>query len=82
MTWIGTWGNQYGSVVEITSDTDRKIVGTFRTALSDSGFMETLWYVVADAALSAASEGDPAEVKKLHWWRAITTSADTFERFS
>jgi hypothetical protein len=30
--------NQYGSILEITDDTDHKIVGTFRTALDDSGF--------------------------------------------
>jgi hypothetical protein len=25
-------------------------------------------------------EGDPARIKKLNWWRAVATSADTFER--
>lgn len=38
MTWKGKWRNQYGSVVEITDDRDQKIVGSFRTALNDSGF--------------------------------------------
>jgi hypothetical protein len=121
MTWLGKWRNQYGSVLEITDESNHRIVGSFRTALADSGFsgqeipivgfhqgnciglsgggrapagdmvvtytgllrqgrLETLWYVVADAALSAASEGEPAKVQKLNWWRAMTTSADTFER--
>ncbi|WP_346320890.1 avidin/streptavidin family protein [Chitinophaga sp. YIM B06452] len=38
MKWIGKWKNQYGSVLEITSVTDNMVTGTFRTALSDSGF--------------------------------------------
>jgi Avidin family len=121
MSWIGTWRNQYGSVVEITDEADHKITGTFRTALQDSGFfgqeisisgvhqgdcisfagggstpagdvvvsytgllregrMETLWYAVADSVLTTPHEGAPAELKKRNWWRAMTTSADTFER--
>lgn len=42
--------------------------------------METAWFVVADQALSAANEGDPAKLKPLNWWRAVTTNVDTFER--
>jgi hypothetical protein len=121
MGWIGTWKNQYGSTVEITDDSDNRIVGVFRTALDDSGFygqtipvfgvhqgdcisfagggvtpagdavvsytgllrdgkMETLWYVIADAALKAAKEGAPAVRTKLPWWRSVSTSADTFVR--
>jgi hypothetical protein len=38
MTWKGKWKNQYGSIVDITDDTNRRINGTFRTALKDSGF--------------------------------------------
>ena len=38
MRWIGTWRNQYGSVVEITDDSNGQIKGTFRTALADSSF--------------------------------------------
>ena len=38
MTWKGKWQNQYGSVVNITDDANRRISGTFRTALTDSGF--------------------------------------------
>ena len=38
MTWKGKWQNQYGSIVDITDDADRRISGTFRTALRDSGF--------------------------------------------
>jgi hypothetical protein len=39
--------------------------------------METLWFVVADAAIKASAEGEPA---KLNWWRSMSTSADTFQR--
>ena len=38
MNWIGKWKNQYGSILEISDDSDNRIVGTFRTALEDSGF--------------------------------------------
>ncbi len=38
MQWVGRWRNQYGSVVEITDQSDGQIKGTFRTALSDSSF--------------------------------------------
>ncbi|MDH2386560.1 avidin/streptavidin family protein [Bradyrhizobium sp. CER78] len=121
MTWVGKWQNQYGSIVEITSEADGRIEGTFRSALADSGFygqtvpivgvhqdncigfssvgssaagdrvvsyagllrdgkMETAWFVVSDKALVAAGEGEPATLKPLNWWRAVTTSIDTFER--
>jgi hypothetical protein len=33
MSWHGSWINQYGSVVEITSEDDGRIEGFFRTAL-------------------------------------------------
>lgn len=121
MTWVGSWRNQYGSVVEITSEADGRIAGTFRTALKDSqlygqevpivgvcqgdlisfvtggsgahgrsvvsytgalseGRMETLWHLAASERLTADAEGVPARKEPLPWWRAITTSADTFER--
>ena len=38
MSWVGKWKNQFGSVVEISSEADGRIEGTFRTALEDSGF--------------------------------------------
>ncbi len=123
MTWMSKWRNQYGSIIEITDESNHRIAGRFRTALSDSGFygqeidvvgvhygdcigltaggtaasgdmvvsytglfregrLETLWYVVSDASLGAAREGAPAESRKLNWWRAMTTNADTFERVS
>jgi hypothetical protein len=50
------------------------------TGLRRNGRMETLWYVVADAAFSVTKAGAPGELKKLSWWRAITTNADTFVR--
>jgi hypothetical protein len=38
MSWVGKWKNQFGSIVEITSEAEGKIEGTFTTALRDSGF--------------------------------------------
>jgi hypothetical protein len=38
MHWIGKWRNQYGSVLEISADSEHRIVGRFTTALADSGF--------------------------------------------
>src|SRR5689334_3465736 len=38
MEWTGTWRNQYGSTLRITDDSDRRIAGTFASALEDSGF--------------------------------------------
>ncbi|CAN7579415.1 avidin/streptavidin family protein [Trinickia sp. LjRoot230] len=52
------------------------------TGMIREGRMETLWFVVADAALTASAAGEPAAVKKLNWWRSMTTSADTFKRVS
>jgi Avidin family len=119
--WVGRWRNQFGSIVEITSDAGGKIEGTFQTALEDSGFygqtvpifgacsgdcigfsaasasatgervvsytgllrngkMETAWFVVSDKTLGAAREGEPATMKPVSWWRAVTTNFDTFER--
>jgi hypothetical protein len=50
------------------------------TGLVRDGKMETMWFVVADAAIKAAEEGAPGRIEKLNWWRSIITSADTFER--
>jgi hypothetical protein len=38
MTWTGTWRNQYGSIVTITSDEQGRIEGWFRTAIPTSPF--------------------------------------------
>lgn len=38
MSWIGVWKNQFGSVVEIASEANGRIEGSFRTALKDSAF--------------------------------------------
>ena len=38
MTWIGKWRNQYGSILEITDESNHRIAGKFRAALRDSGF--------------------------------------------
>jgi hypothetical protein len=50
------------------------------TGLLREGRMETLWFVVADATLTASAAGVPAEIRKLNAWRAMTIHADTFER--
>jgi hypothetical protein len=42
--------------------------------------METVWSVIADKALSAAKEGEPARMKSVNWWRAVMTNFDTFVR--
>ncbi|WP_431017226.1 hypothetical protein [Bradyrhizobium pachyrhizi] len=42
--------------------------------------MEAAWFVVSDKALVAAREGEAAALKPVNWWRAVTTSVDTFER--
>jgi hypothetical protein len=49
------------------------------TGLLRDGKMETLWFVAADAAVKA-EVGKPGEIQKTNWWRAMSTSADTFER--
>lgn len=50
------------------------------TGLLREGKMETLWFVVSDAAIKANGEGQPAKIEKLNWWRSMSTSADTFQR--
>jgi hypothetical protein len=52
------------------------------TGLLRNDRLETLWYMVTDAVISAPGVGAPGEVKKSNWWRAITTNADTFDRVS
>ncbi|MVT66908.1 hypothetical protein GPL21_17555 [Bradyrhizobium pachyrhizi] len=42
--------------------------------------MEAAWFVVSDKALVATREGEAAALKPVNWWRAVTTSVDTFER--
>jgi hypothetical protein len=50
------------------------------TGLYRDGKLETLWHLVADAALTADAAGKAATPKKVPWWRAISTSADTIVR--
>jgi hypothetical protein len=50
------------------------------SGLLREGKLETLWFVVSDGALVAEGPGKPAAVKKLPWWRAVATNADTFVR--
>lgn len=40
MTWIGKWRNQYGSTLEITSETGQRLVGKFCSVLKDSSFYD------------------------------------------
>src|SRR5437773_8413214 len=37
------------------------------TGLVRDGKMETMWFVVADAAIKAAEEGAPGRIEKLNW---------------
>lgn len=71
-------GNCIGFVATGSSVTGDRVVSY--TGLLRHGKMETAWFVVADQALSATREGDPAKLKQLNWWRAVTTNVDTFER--
>lgn len=71
-------GNCIGFVAVGSSAAGDRVVSY--TGLLRHGKMETAWFVVADQALSAAKEGDPAQLKPLNWWRAVTTNVDTFER--
>jgi len=50
------------------------------TGLLRHGKMETAWFVIADQALGASREGEPAKLKPVSWWRAVTMNVDTFER--
>ena len=49
MSWLGKWKNQFGSLVEVTSEADGRIEGTFRTALKDSGFFGETVPIVGSA---------------------------------
>lgn len=52
MRWLGKWRNQYGSLVEITSEADHRIIGTFQTVLEDSSFRGQV------LAISGVHQGD------------------------
>jgi hypothetical protein len=52
------------------------------TGMLDQDKLKTLWYVVADSALSATDEGAHEEFERLDSWRGMTTRADTFERIA
>jgi Avidin family len=71
-------GNCIGFVSVGSSPAGDRVVSY--TGLLRDGKMETAWFVVADKVLSATKEGEPAKLKQLNWWRAVSTSLDTFER--
>jgi len=52
MAWMGTWVNQYGSKLTITDDAAGRLQGSFRTALTDSGFFGK------DFAVAGVHHGD------------------------
>ena len=54
-------------------------VVTYAGLLRD-GKLETAWFVVSDMSLTASKQGEPAELKPVNWWRAVSTNVDTFER--
>jgi len=75
-------GVHYGACIGITAGgtaSSGGMVVTY-TGLLREGRLESLWHVVADAALTAPHAGAPAEVKELNWWRSIRTNLDTFVR--
>src|ERR1700753_1150051 len=83
----------YGKEVEVTgyhqgnciglAGGERTTVGGMivtYTVLCRNGNLKVLWYVVADASITAEGEGQRAHIKENNWWRAMSTNADTFER--
>jgi hypothetical protein len=38
MSWLGTWRNQYGSIVTFTSEEDGRVAGSFSTAIQSSPY--------------------------------------------
>jgi hypothetical protein len=38
VSWVGTWRNQYGSMLVITDDASGRLKDAFRAALGDSAF--------------------------------------------
>jgi len=59
--------------------TEGSMVVSYTGLLRDDK-LETMWFVATDAALRATAEGLPAKRVEVPWWRAISTSADTFSR--
>ncbi|MBV9844390.1 MAG: hypothetical protein JOZ47_04895 [Kutzneria sp.] len=62
-TLVGTWRNQYGSILTIAEDSGQRLAGTFRTALGDSTFAgddaEITGIHVGDCAHFAFSRSGP-----------------------
>jgi hypothetical protein len=58
MSWLGTWRNQYGSTVRITSEDHGRVSGSFRTAIESSpyyGFDVPLTGVHSGSAIAFVS---------------------------
>src|SRR5881394_1344614 len=81
---IAVRGRAVGAVIVCASaDTGTAgAAGVSYTGLLRAGKIESMWITVADVALSAAGEGQPATLKPTKAWRAFGTSLDTFERIS
>jgi hypothetical protein len=88
MTWLGKWRNQYGSILEIISDSNHRISETFKTTLKDSAFHGQEFPMcgahqgecIGLSAAGCTPEGAAAKLEKLGCCRAITSGSDTLER--
>jgi hypothetical protein len=71
-----------GDVIGFTAAAEGKTgpAAVSYTGILREGKLETLWHTVAGQTLTAASVGEPAEIKIVGAWRAFGTSLDTFER--
>jgi hypothetical protein len=75
-------GTYQGSCISFAAAATTKfgdVVVSYTGLLRDSK-LETMWFAVADRALTASEPGAPAQLKEQKWWRAVITNMDTFER--
>lgn len=68
----------HGKLISVTCGRPHSVVAY--TGMFADGKLQTLWHLVADQRLSAAAADEPAVVRELEWWEAVSTGADTFER--
>lgn len=74
-------GTYHGNCVSFAASASTKfgdVVVSYTGLLRDSK-LETMWFFVADKALSATEPGATSQRKEQSWWRAAITSRDTFE---